>query len=118
MNPRLRAGFESEMSQAFALYRAGELATAFQHLERAHVLSQAYALPHLRVHVAMLRLGLRRRHLGEIVGQWIRGLAAAPASLIGHYPRGNTGGTNVHPLRSMPIPPDLEARLDEPLGRS
>jgi len=112
MKPRLRLGFESEMSRAFALYRAGDLDAAFRHLERGHVLSQAHAFPHLRVHLAMLRIGLQRRDLGEILGQWMRVLFAAPASLLGHYPRGNTGGSNVHPLRSMPIPPDLEALLD------
>jgi len=112
MNQRLRLGFESEMSQAFALYLAGELGAAFRHLERAHVLSQAHALPHLRVHVAMLRIGVARRDAREILGQWIRVLGAAPASLLGRYPRGNTGGANVHLMRPMPIPPDLEALLD------
>jgi hypothetical protein len=113
MHRRLRDGFEVEMSRAAAALGDSDLDTAFRHYERAHVLSQAYAGPHVRVHAGMLRVGWRRRALGELLGQLIRVLAAGPASFIGHYPRGNTGGTNVHPLRSMPIPPDLEALLDE-----
>jgi hypothetical protein len=53
------------------------------------------------------------RRLREGFETEMRQAAAGPASLIGHYPRGNTGGTNVHPFRSMPIPPDLEALLGD-----
>lgn len=113
MHRRLRDGFEAEMSQAGVALRASDLETAFRHYERAHVLSQAYAGPHVRVHAGMLRVGWLRRDPGELLGQFIRVLAAGPASLIGHYPRGNTGGTNVHPLRPMPIPADLEALLED-----
>ena len=112
MKPRLRAAFESELGRADALRRAGDLDGAFRHLERAHILGQQYAAPHVRTHVAMLRIGVQRRDLREIAGQLVRIPAAAIGSAIGVAPGGNTGGASVGLFARMEIPPDLKALLD------
>ncbi len=112
MNPKLRTAFESELGSADAQRRAGDLDGAFHHLERAHILGQQYVAPHVRTHLAMLRIGLLRRDMREIVGQIVRIPAAAIGSALGVPPGGNTGGANVGLLATMEIPPDLKALLD------
>jgi uncharacterized protein DUF3703 len=112
MNPKLRTAFESELEQAQARQRTGDLDGAFHHLERAHILGQQYVVPHVRTHLAMLRIGLLRRDRREIVGQLIRIPAAAIGSALGVPPGGNTGGANVGFFAMMEIPPDLKALLD------
>ena len=111
MSPALRAAFDNEMQLAADATREGELATAFHHLERAHILGQRHTVPHLRSHVAMLRIGWRRRDARELAGQLTRMLAAALFSRL-WVPVGNTGGANVSALAPMPIPEDLRALLD------
>lgn len=112
MKPRLRAAFEAELREATRTEAEGALTQAWHHLERAHILSQAYAGPHVRVHGRMLAFGWRRRDTRELVGQLARILVAAPGSWLGRAPLGNTGGANVGILTPMPIPEDLRALLD------
>jgi hypothetical protein len=59
----------------------------------------------------MLGAGLRRHDRREVVGQLLRLVVAAPGSLSGRYPVGNTGGADVSALRPMPIPEDLRSVL-------
>jgi hypothetical protein len=80
-------------------------------LERAHVLSQAYAWPHTYVHWRMFVFALQQRNAAEILGQFARLLLAAPGSWLGRAPVGNTGGANVGIFTPMPIPPELRAVL-------
>ena len=89
----------------------GDLAAEWHHLERAHILSQPMAGPHVRTHVSMLGYGLRRRDRREIIGQAVRLIVAAPGTWTGRYPIGNTGGADVSALRPMPIPDDLQGVL-------
>jgi hypothetical protein len=37
---------------------------------------------------------------------------AAPLSMLGSIPVGNTGGSNVDGLRPMPVPADLQRIID------
>ena len=112
MKPRLRSAFEDELRASTQAERAGDFVSAWHHLERAHVLSQAYAAPHLRVHALMLRHGWARGERTEVLGQLIRLVVAAPGSWLGRAPLGNTGGANVGLLTPMPIPADLRALLE------
>lgn len=112
MSPKIRKAYAGELASAASAEGAGRLAAAWRHLERAHILSQAYAWPHTVVHARMLGFGWRRRDVGEIAGQLIRLLVAAPGSLLGRAPRGNTGGANVGILTPMTIPDDLQAVID------
>lgn len=113
MSPRLRTHFETELTRAHEAERAGGLDRAWRHLERAHVLSQAHAGPHVRVHVRMFAFGWRRGDVRELLGQLARILVAAPGSWLGRAPRGNTGGASVGILTPMPVPEDLQALLRE-----
>jgi Protein of unknown function (DUF3703) len=60
MNSVIRDAFEREWSLAGVACDAGDLATAFHHLERAHVLGQRSTRLHVRSHVGMLGIAWRR----------------------------------------------------------
>ena len=109
----LRGAWSDEMATARAARARGDLATAWHHLERAHILSQPMAGPHVRTHLAMLGHGLRRRDRREVLGQIARLVVAAPGTWTERYPVGNTGGADVSALRPMPIPEDLRAILED-----
>lgn len=83
----------------------------WQHLKRAHILSQRSAWRHVRVHGLMLKLALSGRDWREVVGQVPRLLLAAPSSWFRFAPTGNTGRSDVPMSKSMPIPPDLQRTL-------
>jgi hypothetical protein len=111
MNEKLQHAFQAELSAAREAERRRELDRAWVHLERAHIMSQAHAWPHARVHGRMFAFAWRRRDGRELIGQLPRLLLAAPGSWTGRAPRGNTGGADVGIFTPMPIPPDLEALL-------
>lgn len=54
-------------------------ATAWRHLERAHIVSQPWAWPHTCNHAAMLAFALRQRDRQEALGQLLRLTPASPA---------------------------------------
>jgi len=81
----------------------GDYRASFTHLENAHVLGQASTYWHVKVHWLMLRWGLRRRDAREVFGQVIRILGAAVLTAVKGVPIGNTGGSNVSPVKPMPI---------------
>ena len=114
----VRAVWCEERTAARRARRAGNDATEWCHLQRAHILSQPIAGLHLRTHLAMLGFGIRHRDRREIVGQLLRLVVAAPGSLTGRYPAGNTGGADVNALTPMPIPDDLVAVLSNAVRRT
>ena len=61
----------------------------------------------------MLSAATRRREWHEVLGQLFRLAVAAPGSVTGRYPVGNTGGANVSAFAPMPIPDDLKKVLDD-----
>lgn len=109
---RLEDHIAREISIADECSAKGDYQTGFQHLERAHVLGQADTADHTRVHWRMLKVGWKRRDVKEVFGQIVRILGAATKTPLGIYPKGNTGGANVYFFKSMPIPADLQAILD------
>jgi hypothetical protein len=107
--------------QAHALYRQ-EMAAAktadstearWMHLERAHIVSQPDPWLHTRNHVAMLNLALRQHDRREALGQVVRIVLAAPGSITGRYPEGNTGRVAAGLMARMLVPPDLAAVLTQ-----
>lgn len=110
MPPAVRSALRDELAAAAA---ATDPDAMWRALERAHILSQPWAWPHTRTHWRMLTLALRQHDRSEAVGQALRLIVAAPGSLSGRYPRGNTGRANVGLTRPMPVPDDLAAILDE-----
>jgi hypothetical protein len=109
---RIAPHVDAEITAAVAAGRAGDAATAFAYLERAHVLGQAATWQHVRVHWLMLRWGVRQRRAGEVAGQVLRVVGAATKTPIGLVPTGNTGGADVSPFRPMPIAEELQRLID------
>ena len=108
---RRRRAFDAHIEEARDAMRRREWLAAEALLDRAHVIGQPSAVDHVRSHAWMLLLGWRKRDAREIAGQLWRLLVAAPASLLGKYPAGNTGRTNVSGFVPMPIPDDLRDLL-------
>jgi hypothetical protein len=107
MNGELRKAFNAEMTAAIELYEAEKFAEAFLHLEVAHVLGQKYVGSHVATHYWMLKVGMKRRSMAEVVGQIIRIVLGAAASAVGIVPAGNTGGTNISMFKRLPIDPRI-----------
>ncbi|MBG0832008.1 DUF3703 domain-containing protein [Planomonospora sp. ID67723] len=104
MPAAVRAAYATEMAAART---TGDPVARWRHLERAHILSQPWAWPHTRNHMAMFALAVTQRDRREAFGQVIRILVAAPGSALGRYPEGNTGRTRAGLTRPMPMPADL-----------
>src|SRR4051794_38365460 len=107
----LRVAWAGERAAAREARARGDVAAEWHHLERAHILSQPMAGPHVRTHLAMLGHGIRRRDRREVLGQVVRLAVAAPGTWTGRYPVGNTGGADVSALEPMPVPEDLQTML-------
>jgi hypothetical protein len=103
--------FEEAFAAAKTCYRAGDLQTAFTLLERAHVLGQDRLAKHWTVHVWMLRVGWRRSDVHEVAGQLLRLVLTPLGHLTGRLPAGNTGGSNISPFATLPVPPDVQRLL-------
>ncbi len=99
-----RRRYRAEMAAARAARTADQ---RWRHLERAHIVSQPDPWLHTRNHAAMFKLAVTQRDRREAFGQVIRLMLAAPGSLTGRYPEGNTGRASVGLMTPMPVPPDL-----------
>ena len=117
MTEEIRGRLEAHLAEARECRERGDWSRCWQLLEDAHVLSQPWALRHVRVHAAMLATGWRARDGREVRGQVLRLLVGGPASAVGRYPIGNTGRARVPATQSMPVRADLAEvlrRADQP----
>ena len=112
MNPVQRVAFDNEIALAEEFIARGDLETGFTHLERAHVISQAFVVPHARSHWLMLKVELRRWQPVAAFGQVVRIALGVLGSAVGVVPVGNTGGSNVSMFKRMPIAPELQRIID------
>ncbi|CAN7509331.1 DUF3703 domain-containing protein [Mycolicibacterium frederiksbergense] len=103
-----RGLYHAEMNAATT---ADDPKVRWRHLERAHIVSQPDPWLHTCNHAVMLKLALRQHDRREAFGQVLRIIVAAPGSISGRYPVGNTGRTSVGLTTPMPIPDDLAALL-------
>ncbi|MFL1405125.1 DUF3703 domain-containing protein [Marinobacter sp. M1N3S26] len=106
MQSELKHFYHEELVAALKAEGLRNFPKAFTHLERAHILSQRFALAHAATHLRMLRLGWRTHDFREVLGQLTRAIAALLFSRI-WVPIGNTGRVNVSPFEPMPLPEDL-----------
>ncbi|MBF6456098.1 MULTISPECIES: DUF3703 domain-containing protein [Nocardia] len=106
--PAARARYHEEM---LAAKTTPDPEQRWTHLECAHILSQPDPWLHTRNHIAMFTLAVRQRDRREALGQVVRIIVAAPGSLAGLAPEGNTGRAHVGLRQTMPTPPDLDALL-------
>lgn len=100
-----------ELQKSKEAFRKGDLQTSWRHLERAHILGQAYPIEHTKAHWQMLLFAFRIKSIKEITGQIPRLLVGGIKSFVGEIPVGNSGGANVPPLKPMEIPNDLKEIL-------
>lgn len=107
-----RVAFDKEIVLAKEFIARGDLETGFSHLERAHVIGQAFVVPHARSHWLMLRVEIRRRRPVASFGQVVRIALGVLGSAVGVVPVGNTGGSNVSMFKRMPIAPELQRVID------
>jgi hypothetical protein len=107
----LQPHYQQELKHYQNAFSAGNLARAWQHLERAHILGQPWAVEHSEVHLLMLRFGFTIKSWKEIRGQILRLVFGGVKSFVGKVPTGNTGGADVPPLQPMEIPEDLKEML-------
>lgn len=112
MNRALSAAFEKEIDLAKELIARHELERGLVHLERAHVLGQAFVVPHTRSHWWMLKVESRRRRPRAAFGQALRIALGALGSLVGIVPVGNSGSSDVSPFLRMPIAPELQRIIE------
>ncbi|MGB0891190.1 MAG: DUF3703 domain-containing protein [Flavobacteriaceae bacterium] len=80
---------------------------AYYHFENAHILGQKHLLKHIRSHYYMLLWGIHLRDTKEIIGQIFRIIASFLFTLF-WVPKGNTGGTNISPIKQIPIRKELK----------
>ena len=112
MPPALKESYRLELHLYQKEFAQRHLQAAWRHLERAHILAQAWPREHSYVHWRMLQFGLHIKSPREVVGQIPRLLVGGVKSFVGHIPVGNTGGANVPPLQPMEIPDDLRELLE------
>jgi len=108
-------GLKKHYYRELELYRIsllkGDLSKAWRHLERSHILGQSYPYEHSYSHWLMLKFGLRQKNPKEVLGQILRLAVGGWKSFIDHVPTGNTGGSDVPPLKKMKLPIELEKVL-------
>jgi len=107
MTKEIRERITTNLTEARAARQRGNWDHCWQLLEDAHVLSQPWVGPHIRVHREMLIAGWQARDVLEVSGQFLRLVVGGPASAAGRYPAGNTGRARVPATQTMPIRPDL-----------
>ena len=103
----LKPYFERELKAYYSSLKEKDLQQAWQHLEKAHVIGQAYPMQHSLVHLKMLQFGIRIKSIKEISGQIPRLLVGGVKSFVGKIPVGNTGGANIPPLKALPIEKEI-----------
>ena len=107
----LKVYYQNELGKYRANMFKGNLQPAWRHLERAHIIGQAWTKEHNYVHWLMLKYGFKIKSRSEILGQIPRLIIGGVKSFVGVIPVGNTGGANVPGLMAMEIPDDLKEIL-------
>ena len=109
LTPALKPFYEQELDQYQQSWVQENYIQAWHHLERAHVIGQAYPFAHTYVHWKMLVFGMKIKSIKEITGQLPRLLLGGIKSFVGKIPIGNTGGANVPPLKPLPLSQDIKS---------
>ncbi len=104
----LKPYYDNELNNYRVEYSNGNLKSAWNHLERAHIIGQKYPYTHSYVHWKMLQFGFKIKNSKEILGQIPRLIFGGIKSFVGKIPVGNPGGANVPPLKPFPIEEELQ----------
>jgi len=103
--------YKQELVSYQTEFTSGNLAAAWRHLERAHIIGQLYPAAHTYVHWKMLKFGVKIKSTKEVIGQIPRLRVGGVKSFVGKVPNGNPGGANVPALKAFPIEADLREVL-------
>jgi len=87
--------------------------SAWRYLQAAHIAGQEMFKPHLETHARMLALACRTRDWSEAAGQLLRLVLVPLGHLTGRLPLGNPGRATVTAFTPLPVPPALQALIDE-----
>jgi len=98
---------EQEMTLHRAARRAGNPQSAWQALERAHIVSRPFFGLHLASHGRMLGFAIALGAFREAAGQIFRLALVRFGSLSGRLPVGNAGRARISAFRPVPVPLDL-----------
>lgn len=96
-----------------AAERQTEAEPAWRYLQAAHIVGQLAFKPHLETHARMLGLACRTRDWGEAAGQLFRLFLVPLGHVTGRLPLGNPGRATVNAFTPLPVPPTLQALIDE-----
>lgn len=106
-NQLLKTEFYKQLEKGkVALYKKKHQ-NAFHHFENAHILGQNHIWRHTISHYWMFKFGIKTKKTKEIIGQIFRIIASLLFTLI-WVPKGNTGGTNISPIKVIPIRKELQ----------
>ena len=61
--------YKKELTAAHSAFRKKHYKESWRHLERAHILGQAYPYEHSVVHWQMLCFGIKVKNIKEVTGQ-------------------------------------------------
>lgn len=86
----LKAHYRHELELYKTEFDQRHIQQAWRHLERAHILAQAWPREHSYVHWSMLRFGFYIKSPQEIIGQIPRLLVGGVKSFVGKIPVGRT----------------------------
>ncbi|PQJ77539.1 DUF3703 domain-containing protein [Polaribacter glomeratus] len=106
-NHLLKNEFNHQLKLGKTALKESDFKTSFYHLENAHVLGQKHIIRHTISHYWMLIFGIKSRNSKEIIGQVTRIIASVLFTLI-WVPKGNTGGSNISPIKQIPIRKELQ----------
>ena len=104
---QLKAEFSHQLQLGTTALKTKDYQLAFYHLENAHILGQKHVWRHTLSHYWMFIYGIKTKNIKEIIGQVFRIIASLIFTLI-WVPLGNTGGTNISPIKPIPIRKELQ----------
>ena len=108
MSAELNSAYQAELNGYKVARALGGQATAWRHLERAHILGQLRMGLHLDSHMKMLGYAIHLRQPKEVLGQLVRLLLAPLGNATGRLPWGNNGRSHISAFVEMEIPDDLK----------
>ena len=108
----LKSEFYQQIKTGKKALKERNYKTSFYHFENAHIIGQKHLIRHTISHYWMFIFGIKTKSFKEIIGQILRIIASLLFTLI-WVPKGNTGGSNVSPIKKMPIRKELKKYFTE-----
>jgi len=102
----LKTEFYKQLQLGKEALKLKDNAIAFYHFENAHILGQKHVWRHTISHYWMFVFGIKTNNGKEMIGQVLRMIASLLFTII-WVPLGNTGGTNISPIKPIPVRKEL-----------